>query len=164
MKNVRTEFRRLREGKTDYRLRRNILKGQMPRIVIRKTNKYMIAQVIESHGALDFTKVYVSSKELGKYGWHGSFKNIPAAYLTGELLARKALKAKIKKAVVDIGMQRSTKGNKVYALVKGCKDNGMDINFSEEIAPSDDRIKGRHSKNKDMEKMFNEVKEKISKV
>lgn len=160
---TRIEFRRLRECKTDYRLRRNILRGNTARLVIRKTNKYIIAQIIESREASDFTKVYANSKELAKYGWHGSFKNIPAAYLTGMLLAKRALKAKIKEAVVDIGMQRSTKGNKIYAAVKGCKDNGLDINFSGEIAPSEDRITGKHAK-ESVEKMFHDIKEKLSKV
>ncbi len=162
---IKVRERRKREGKTGYKSRLNLLKGKIPRAVVRKTNKYIIAQIVESKEARDFTKVYVVSKTLQKYGWHFSFKNLPASYLTGLLLGKKALKAKIKKAILDIGLFDSTKGSKIYALVKGLKDSGIEINCDEKMIPSNDRISGKHiQKNSgDIIRLFEETKNKILK-
>jgi len=161
---IKVALKRRREGKTDYKFRSNVLKTALARLVVRKTNRYIIAQIVESKEAQDFTVVYANSKELNKFGWHYSHKNIPAAYLTGLLIAQKAKKKKIKEAIFDIGLQRSTKGGKIYAVVKGCVDNELKINYSEKIAPSEDRIKGLHTQAKDNEKILNEIKEKIKKL
>lgn len=164
-KMIKVDFRRRREGKTDYNFRKKALRTELPRLVVRKTSHYIIAQIVESREAQDVTMVYANSKELDKFGWHYSHKNIPAAYLTGFLVAQKALKKKIKGAIADIGLQRSTKGGKIYAVIKGCSDNGIKINYSEEIVPDENRIKGAHTKaGQDTEKIFNEVKEKIKKL
>lgn len=161
---IKVALKRRREGKTDYKFRSNILKTNLPRLVVRKTNKYIIAQIVESKEAQDFTIAYANSKELDKMGWPHSHKNIPAAYLTGFLIAQKAKKKKIKEAVFDIGLHRSTKGGKIYAVVKGFADNEIKINYSKDIVPGEDRIKGLHAKNKDTEKVLNEIKEKIKKL
>ena len=83
----RTLKRRRRESKTDYKLRKNILKSGIPRIVIRRTNRYFVVQAIESVEAQDKVIAGVTSKELLKKGWDakkaGSLKSIPAGYLTG---------------------------------------------------------------------------------
>ena len=39
--------RRRRENKTDYKMRINLLKSQIQRIVFRKSNRYIIGQVVE---------------------------------------------------------------------------------------------------------------------
>ena len=89
----RREKRRRRENKTDYKLRMNLLKSGKNRIVIRKTNKYFIVQVVESRESQDKVLVGVSSKDLLKNGWDkefsGSLKSLPAGYLTGLLFAKK---------------------------------------------------------------------------
>jgi len=41
-KTKRTIRRRRREGKTDYKARLNLLKSGLPRVIIRKTNNYII--------------------------------------------------------------------------------------------------------------------------
>ena len=99
-------FKRRREHKTNYHLRTGLLKSNKPRLVIRKSNKYVIAQIVKSNEAQDFTIAYAISKELKGFGWNYGMKNLPAAYLTGFLVARKAEKQKIKEAIVDIGVQR----------------------------------------------------------
>jgi large subunit ribosomal protein L18 len=160
---VKVRPRRRREGKTDYKSRMALLSGKIPRIVVRKTNKYIIAQIVESKEAQDFVKIHASSKELSKKGWKFSFKNLPAAYLTGMLIAKKALAIKVKKVILDIGRTTSTKGSKIYALLKGAVDAGLEINYSKDILPSEERISGKHIKKEEISKNFEEIKNKINK-
>ena len=70
--------------------------------------------------------------------------NTPAAYLTGMLFAAKAKKAQQDRAVLDIGLNRATPGARVFAALKGAVEAGLDVPHSEEILPSDERIKGAH--------------------
>ncbi len=162
---IKVRVKRRMEGKTDYKARMALLKSRIARLVIRKTNKYIIAQVVESKEARDFTKTYVNSKELIKFGWRFSLKNIPSCYLTGILLGKKLQKNKIKKVILDIGLARSTKESRIYAVVKGILDMGIEIPHSEKILPGEKRIFGEHiQKNKEIiAKKFNEVKNKIMK-
>ena len=83
-------FRRRREGKTDYRNRLALLKSGKYRLVVRKSLKYITVQIIEYDEVGDRTVVSVSSKQLRTFGWQFSCDNIPAAYLTGILIAKKA--------------------------------------------------------------------------
>ena len=141
----RVPFRRRREGKTDYYLRRKLVISGLPRLVARKTLKHMVAQIIVARPEGDKTLISAHSKELiQKYGWLGGTGNIPAAYLTGLLIGYKALKANIEKAILDIGLHRPTKGNRVFAVLKGAVDAGLEIPHSEEILPDEYRIKGEH--------------------
>ena len=61
--------RRRKEHKTDYKLRRGLLSSNIPRIVVRRTNKYFIVQVVESKEAQDKIELGINSKNLLKYGW-----------------------------------------------------------------------------------------------
>ena len=155
-------FRRRKEHKTNYKLRIRLLQANKPRIVIRKTNRYIIVQIVKSEEARDFTVVYTNSKELSKFGWNYGFKNLPAAYLTGFLTAQKAIE-KIKEAIIDLGLQRSTKGSRLYATIKGVIDGGLKIICDEAMFPSEERIKGIHLKNEEIAKKMEEIKEKIIK-
>jgi len=134
--------RRRREGLTDYRKRLKLVKSGLPRLVIRKTNRYIIVQVIKSKMGGDETLITVTSKKLAEYGWRASFKNTPAAYLTGLLAGMLAKKKGVEKAIVDIGLHRAVKGSKVFAAVKGFIDAGLEVPAGEEIFPDEDRIKG----------------------
>ena len=162
----RMPLRRRREGKTNYRKRLKLLLSGKPRLVVRKTNRYIIAQIIEFDKKGDRTLVGILSKELKKYGWNYSFKNLPASYLTGLILAKKALEKGIKEAILDIGLHSSTKGSRIYALVKGCLDAGLKVPVSEEMLPEEKRLRGEHissylEKFKGIEEKFEEVKRKI---
>ena len=179
-KHVAIPYRRKRTQYTDYKQRLSLLKSRKPRLVIRKSLRYIIAQIVEYRPNGDRVISGISSRELEKYGWKYSKKNIPAAYLTGLLLGRKSTGTA--DMIVDMGMQVSNKESRIYAVVKGMLDSGMKIPVSEEILPSEDRIKGKHvaeyaSKNpsvfsgykknaqeaKDMPSIFESVKEKIMK-
>jgi large subunit ribosomal protein L18 len=160
---MRIAKRRRRECKTDYKLRLNLLKSPKPRIVIRRTNKYLIVQAIESFEAQDKVIKGVTSKDLIANGWDekfaGSLKSIPAAYLTGLLLAKDL---KQKDFIVDLGMTKNIAGNRTYAVVKGLIDGGLNINAGEEALPSEERVNGEHME-EDVQKVIAKVKSKLIK-
>lgn len=135
--------KRRRLGLTDYRKRLKLVKSGLPRIVVRKTNRHLIVQVIKPKFEGDETILTVTSKKLREFGWRASLKNTPAAYLTG-LLAGLLVKSKVVKAVLDIGLHRPSRGSKVFAAALGFKDSGIDIPIGDEIIPGEDRIKGAH--------------------
>jgi len=154
-------FRRKREGKTNYNRRKKLLLAGKPRLVIRKSLKGIWLQVVEYSPEGDKILVSAHSNELKKLGWSLSTSNIPSSYLTGLLLGKKAPEKKVGKCILDIGVYPSIKGNRVYAALKGAVDGGIDIPFSEEIMPAEDRVKGKHTKAGDAEKQFEAVKQKI---
>ena len=164
---MKTLKKRRKENKTDYSKRINLLKSNSPRIVFRKTDRYIIAQYVSSKEAQDKIEVGITSKNLFEYGWpkelEGSLKSIPACYLTGLLIGRKILKNKMKKPIADSGMNRIVHKNRFFAFLKGLKDSGIDIECRAEFFPPENRIKGEHMK-KDFVKMFEEIKLKIQKI
>jgi large subunit ribosomal protein L18 len=137
-------FRRRREGKTDYYKRMKLLLSEKPRMVVRRTNRQIIIQLVEAEMIGDKTYVVAYSSELEKYGYKGSLGNTPAAYLTGMLFAAKALNGGYKEAVLDIGLNRATVGARVFAALKGAVEAGLDVPHGEKILPDDDRVKGAH--------------------
>ena len=137
-------FKRRREGKTDYRARLNLIGLDKSRLVVRITNKHTIAQIINVKVNGDETLVSAHSNELKNMGWLGSGKNTSAAYLTGFLLGKKALKEGITAAVLDIGLKSSTRGARIFATLKGAVDAGLEVPYSDIILPADERIRGEH--------------------
>ncbi len=158
--------RRRREGKTDYAKRLKLLKGEYPRLVFRKTNRYIIAQYVTSKEAQDKIELGINSRKLKEFGWpdefDGSLKSIPAAYLTGLLMGREINKKRLKTPIVDFGMIRVISKNKAYAFLKGIVDAGIKIKCDEEQFPEEGRLSGKHLK-KDFSKIFKEIKSKIEK-
>ncbi|RLG77985.1 MAG: 50S ribosomal protein L18 [Thermoprotei archaeon] len=137
--------KRRREGKTNYYKRYRMIKsGKRIRAVVRKTNKYIIVQIIEFAPQGDITHVGVNSKILFKLGWKGDPNNTPAAYLTGLIAGLRAKKLGITYAIPDIGLHRPVKGSRVFAAIKGLRDAGVKVPASEEVLPSEDRIRGEH--------------------
>jgi large subunit ribosomal protein L18 len=159
---LRTLKRRRKENKTDYKLRKNLLVSGIPRIVVRRTNKYFIAQAVESKEAQDKVLGGVTSRDLLKNGWDkkmaGSLKSIPAGYLTGLLLAKK-LGGK-GKYIMDLGMARTLIGSRVFSVVKGLIDGGLDIPVNKKIFPSEERLNGEHLKD-ELKIVITKVKEKL---
>lgn len=138
------KFRRRRENRTDYRKRLALLKSGEPRAIVRKTLKNTIIQIAIYDEVGDRIVASANSVELKKLGWTFSTKSVPAAYLTGYLAGKRAMKKNYESAVLDIGMQRPTKGGRIFAALKGMLDAGMDIPHSDEILPDDERLSGRH--------------------
>lgn len=168
------QYKRKRKGKTDYNKRRKLVGSRELRLVVRKSNRNINIQLVKYEEAGDKVLIDCNTRQLIKYGWKGARGNIPAAYLAGLLLARKAKKQNIKKAILDIGMHMPMKGGVIYGALKGAIDGGLEIPHSEEVLPSQERLEGKHimlnTKTKytksDREKTstyFNEAKNKILK-
>lgn len=137
-------FRRRREGRTDYYVRRKLLTAGEVRAVVRRSSKNINVQFEEFGISGDKVVTSTMSMELDKYGWNKAHSNIPAAYLTGYLAGKKALSAGIEYAVLDIGMQIPKQGGVLFAVVKGMCDAGLEVPHSEDAVPTDERIKGVH--------------------
>ena len=161
--------RRKIEGKTNYLKRKKLLENQKMRIVVRKTNRYIIIQSVESSAAQDKVVLSVISKDLLNLGWsnarEGSLKSLPAAYLTGflfgNLMKKKAEKEKhVKNAdyTVDTGLIRSTAGSRMYATIKGVIDSGIKVKCNEKMFPEEKRIK-----NDKVGNFFDKIKDNINK-
>ncbi|MEK6924243.1 MAG: 50S ribosomal protein L18 [Candidatus Micrarchaeota archaeon] len=153
-------FRRRREGITDYATRLALLKSQLPRAVVRKSNRLILVQITSYAPEGDCTVCQASSKELSKHGFEGKC-NTPSAYLTGLLAGKKALAKGVKTAVADIGRQTATKGGLLFAAVKGIADSGVKISLGGEITPSDERVQGTHLKQGAKEK-FEQARKNIT--
>jgi large subunit ribosomal protein L18 len=113
-------------------------------MVVRKTNRHIIIQLVTAEMDGDRTLVAANSAELASYGFKGSTSSTPAAYLTGMLFAVKAKKAEHGRAILDIGLNRATPGARVFAALKGAVEAGLDVPHGEKILPSNERAKGAH--------------------
>ena len=150
-------YRRRRQQKTNYSKRLKLLLSGKPRLVFRLTNKQIIAQVVNFAPQGDKVITAVSSNSLKKFGWDYSGKNFPAAYLTGLLLGKEAMKHGQKEAIFDTGFHAVLKKGKVCAFLKGVLDAGLTVpNSGDDILPSEEKIQG-----KDTQK-FKQVKEKLT--
>ena len=143
-KSYSVKFRRRRIGKTNYKKRLAFMKSEKPRLVVRRSNKYMIAQIVNYDETGDKVLAQFNSISLKKKGWKHSCSNVPAAYLSGLEIAKLASKAKIKDAIFDMGSYTPTKGCRIYAVLKGALDGGLNIPHSEKAFPSEERLNGEH--------------------
>ncbi|AWX32061.1 50S ribosomal protein L18 [Methanosphaera sp. BMS] len=140
----KVQFKRRREGKTNYNRRYKLVDLDKTRMVVRVTSNHTIVQLIKVGANGDETLVSATSKQLKDYGWLGNGKNTSAAYLTGYLFGKKALLEDYDETILDIGLQPSIKGTKIYAVLKGALDAGLWIPHNESILPDDSRIRGEH--------------------
>jgi large subunit ribosomal protein L5e len=168
-KRFQVQFKRRREGKTDYYARKRLTlqdknKYNSPkyRLVVRKTNKDIICQIAYATLKCDNILSAAYSHELGKYGVKAGLKNYSAAYATGLLVARRVL-TKLQMAdkytgqtkaeaigkyyavegsegerrpfyvILDVGLNRTTTGAKIFAAMKGAADGGLFIPHSDSM-------------------------------
>jgi len=94
-----TKYKRRRVGKTDYYARKRLIsqaknKYNSPkyRLVVRFTNRDIICQLVTAELTGDKVFVAAYAHELKRYGIANGLTNWSAAYATGLLLARRALK------------------------------------------------------------------------
>ena len=97
-KRFQTQFRRRREGKTDYEARKKMVAQDVNkylapkyRLVTRFTNAKVITQVVYSTLKGDKVLCQATSEELKKFGLTAGLTNYSASYATGLLLARRVL-------------------------------------------------------------------------
>ncbi|KAK7073381.1 ribosomal protein L5 [Halocaridina rubra] len=136
------------------------------RMIVRITNTDVISQIAYARIEGDVVIASAYGHELRKYGLKVGLTNYAACYCTGLLLARRILK-KLKldqlyegqkdvdgemynvedvekgpgafRANLDIGLARTTTGAKIFAVMKGAVDGGIDIPHSEKRFPGYDR-------------------------
>jgi large subunit ribosomal protein L18 len=162
--------RRRREKKTEFKTRFALIKSEKTRAVVRKSLNNIMIQFVEYKPDGDVTLASAVSQELKGF----PTGNIPAAYLTGLLAGKRAMQKGIKEAVLDLGLQKCTKGSRLYAALKGILDAGVNIPHSKEALPSNERISGHHIaaytngkftkypfKHNEITKKFEEFKQKI---
>ncbi|MBA0675284.1 hypothetical protein Goari_016837 [Gossypium aridum] len=127
------------------------------RLVARFTNKDIVAQIIHASISGDIVLAAAYSHELPHYGLEVGLTNYAAAYCVGLLLARRVLKQlemdteyegnveatgddftvepaesrRPFRALLHVGLVRTTTGNRVFGVLKGALDGGVDIPHSE---------------------------------
>lgn len=156
---MKTVRRRRQEFKTDYKARFHLLKSGLPRIVVRKSNRYIMVQIIETEVAQDKVIITISSKELLSKGWPkekvGSLKSLTSAYLTGYLLGKTA---KVSSDIVlDMGLNKSIARSRIYAVLKGAIDAGLKISHDKKVLPTEEDL----NRNENLKGILTKVKEKI---
>lgn len=160
----RVPFRRRREGRTNYHVRYKLILSRKPRVVVRKSNAGTTLQLVVAELKGDKTLLTVNSRELSDFGCTFSKGNLPAAYLAGLLFGKKMLALGVDEGIADIGLHASTRGNRIYAAIKGVVDAGVNVPHSPEIFPDEGRISGQHIKDYtgvDIVAQFEAVREKI---
>ena len=166
MKNKRRviPFRRKREGKTNYKKRIAYLSSGLPRLVIRRSLKNIVAQIIIYEQKGDKVVASSNSIEIKKLGWKFGGSNTSASYLVGFLVGKKAVEKKVHEAILDLGLYQPMAGSKLYAALKGAVDAGLKVPHDESILPKQERIEGKHVsdyKKIDVKKHFDEILAKI---
>ncbi len=153
-------FKRKRKGKTNYKKRLQYLKSEKERIVIRPTVNNMTIQAVIFEENGDKVLITSQAKDLRKIGWKYHLGNLPSSYLAG-LYFGKLAKEKIKGGIIDLGLRKITKGDRISAAIKGIVDSGLEIPHSETIFPDENRLNG--STIADYSKKLSENKEKYEK-
>ncbi len=157
----RVPFRRRREGKTDYRARLKLLRSGKARLVVRRSLKHTVVQLGSYEETGDRVLASSTTGQLRELGWTGATGNTPAAYLAGLMAGRRASKANINEAILDIGRIRPSKGAKVFAALKGVLDAGIQVPHSDEVLPSQEALQGSHINRPEIAKVFEEVRQRI---
>ena len=137
-------MRRRREARTNYHQRLRLLKSGKPRLVARKSNNQTRAQLVVTGPQGDETVASASSNDLSEFGWEAPTGNLPAAYLTGLLAGKRAVEVGLDEAVLDIGLNSATPGNKVFAVQEGAIDGGLEIPHNEDVFADWQRTRGTH--------------------
>ena len=138
------------------------------RLVVRFTNRDIICQIITSELTGDKVFVAAYAHELKRYGIENGLTNWSAAYATGLLIARRALKKlelddvfegveepdgefnlteaaetddgerRPLKVNLDVGLHRTSTGARVFGALKGASDGGLFVPHSESRFPGFD--------------------------
>jgi large subunit ribosomal protein L18 len=160
----KVQFRRVRDGKTDYRARKQLIISRKPRLVVRKSLKNTNIQLVLPAKDGDATLVCANTVELKKYGFTGGAGNLPSAYLAGLLLGYRAKKNGHEQAILDMGLSHATKGGRIFAALKGAVDSGLLVPHNPEIFPGVERINGKSIdkyRKSNISEQFESAKKKI---
>ena len=170
-KRFQVKCRRRREGKTDFYARRRLIHQDKNkydtkkyRLVVRRTNRRIICQIIYATIQGDRVLAQADSFELKRFGLEAGLTNYAASYCTGLLVARRLLAdlgmadmykgvenvdgelfdiyekgfehdRRPFKAVLDVGLVRTTTGNRVFGALKGAVDGGLFVKHNTKRFP-----------------------------
>jgi large subunit ribosomal protein L5e len=147
------------------------------RFVVRFSNKDIICQIFSADLDHDVCVASAYAHELRRYGIKTGFTNYAAAYCTGLLLARRVNKkfgldeifvgkeeadgegfdvkeqaeAEGKapfKALLDVGLARTTTGARIFGALKGATDGGLDIPHNDRRFPGSKASEGENAQAK----------------
>jgi len=146
---------------------KNKYKTPKYRLVVRVTNRDIITQIVAADINHDVVLAAAYAHELPRYGIKLGLTNYAAAYATGLLLARRVNnKFKLKyegntqvngedynveaeeegakpfKALLDVGLARTTSGARVFGVLKGATDGGLDVPHNDHRFPGSKREGG----------------------
>ncbi|MGD0637553.1 MAG: 50S ribosomal protein L18 [Nitrososphaerales archaeon] len=137
-------YRRRRSGATNYGARRKAISSRGTLLAVRISNKNVSAQFLSPTVTGDLVLASAHSHALRKLGWTGSLKSLPACYLLGLWAGKNAKSKGVESAFLYNGVAPFVKGSRISAFVKGVIDGGVQIPFSEEAMPSEERLKGEN--------------------
>lgn len=138
--------------------------------MVRRTNAQVLTQIIFSNMSGDEVLCAAESNELKGRGLTAGLTNYAGAYCTGLLLARRLLKKvgldslykgseeidgqyfnsheamsneekRPFKALLDVGLARTTTGARIFGALKGACDGGINVPHSEKRFPGFTRAK-----------------------
>ena len=135
-------LKRIREKKTNYHKRSSLLQSNQQFITVKLSNQNILTQLLEPNIVGDKVIAFAHSTNLEGFGWKGSNNSLPACYLTGLLLGKKASFKGIENAVLYTG--RDTFTPRTAACLKGIIDGGIKVPSSEKSFPGEDRLSGKH--------------------
>jgi len=175
-KRFQVKQKRRREGKTDYYARKRLIaqdrtKYNSPkyRLVVRITNRDIIAQIVSATLNADQILCSAYAHELPRFGLKvKGIKDYAAAYATGLLLARRVLKKigldtayvgqekpdgehfiveegaerRPFRVLLDVGLHCTSTGARIFGVMKGAADGGL------EVPHNPKRFPGYNSKDK----------------
>jgi len=181
-KRMQVKPKRRRQGKTDYYARRRLVMqdknkydSKKYRLVARRTNAKIIAQIIYSTMTGDRVLCAADSTELKNHGLTAGLTNYASCYATGLLLSRRLLKQvglgdmygsnsdvngeyfnvdddvqekRPFKALLDVGIARTTTGARVFGVLKGACDGGINVPHNTKRFPGYSRAQVKQVVNK----------------
>ena len=133
-------FRRRRKNLTNYAKRLALVKGNTPRLVVRKSSTGVLVQFTNYSAKGDTVLSSVHSRSLVKYGWAPRC-NAPTAYLCGLLAGKMAGKKGATAFILDVGMQTPSRGATIFAALRGAQDSKLSTNYTEVMIP-EERVTG----------------------
>jgi len=153
---------------------KNKYKTPKYRFVVRFTNKDIVCQIFSADMTHDVCLMAAYAHELPRYGVKVGLTNYAAAYCTGLLLARR-VNSKLGldyegqtevdgedfnveadpegkapfKCLLDVGLQRTTTGCRIFGCLKGACDGGLDIPHNDRRFPGTTYLGGDYTPDAD---------------
>jgi len=159
---------------------KNKYKSPKYRFVVRITNRDISCQIIAADLTHDVVIAVAYAHELPRYGIKYGLTNYAAAYATGLLLARR-INTKFNlnyegqtevdgalynvevsdeegprpfRALLDVGLARTTTGARVFGALKGAADGGLDVPHNDNRFPGSKREGGEWTKDAEVHRRY----------